>query len=1486
MPELLQDTRYLLTACYAVLNYLKSKKGSLQKILNQKTAQLADELNEFMAQRNVPIKIMYFSSVIYYSYPKDLNYFSLLFYVLRHKGIHILEGFPMFLSEAHSDKDIKQIIEAFKESIIELQDNGFFPAPLSSDDKKTTGIIKDEPKDINRIPLSEAQKEMWIGAQMRPEAAGPHHACTGIYLNGNLNIEALKRSIQSVIQKHEGLRSTITEDGAEAIVNTTFILNIPVHDLSNLPANQQDKRVNEILHQEAQRFLDLNKGPLVEFQILKLSSDRHMLILTAQMIVCDGWSHYVVFEDLSAFYNAFINNSEPTLEPAVPMREYANWEKSNKGSVEEKECEEFWLSHFRSIPPSVDLPSSKPRPPARTFEGDRRTVTISEELYSSIKHVCREQKSSSFAFLLAAFNVWLSRLSGIQDLVVAVPFAAQSPLGMDRLIGQCANTLPLRIQLESGETFSSTLRKTWTSVLDAQENWNFSYGRLISKLNIPLEPSRIPLVSILFNIDPPMDKVKFSGLSHKFVTGPRYYFQYDLGFNLVEDETTINVECDYNSNLFDGDVIEKWVEGYKAILETIVQKPDHPIDDLPMISKRDKQNLLAFKPIENDIQFNDQNFIKLFKTQVKNSPNNISLKTDKESLTYLELEKHSDQVGKHLLTLGVKPETVVGVCLSRSAELPVAILAIIKSGGAYILLDPEKSLEDIEKLSRQVGIEIILTDEQSYAKLDGNYKHLVNISQIIIEENKKTNSFPDISIKPDNLVCLIPKIDENGNTQIVEITHRSFVNCLLSLQKEPGIIAEDVLLYHSCYSSGYEFLELLLPLTVGAQIIINPEVINNKFEELQQTLDKYKVTTLLLTPSLWNKLLESGWKPGRELKALCTGEFLRSDIAKNLVGMCKEVWNLYGTIETSVFSMVNRVDLESKNLLSKEITNTKVVLVDKQFQPATVEVPGEILISGPGLARGYYNNISLTSERFPVLLLNDSSPARFFRTGDLAKYKSNGGIEFLSPIKRRIHIRGFSFEPNNIEKTLLEDSTIQNAFVTQKIFTDSLTKFVAYLVIRNKDGINRTTELVKNLRRFLRSKFPDYMIPESFVVLDEIPLKKNGRVNYEALPVPEQSESEFEDYFAPRNKTEEILSSIWQELLKIPKVSVKDSFFDLGGQSLLAVRLFNRIEEEFGQRFPLAMLFRAPSIEDLANKLINKDDSNSDWPSLIPIQTRGSKAPVFLVHGAGGNVLLYNTLAKHLEPDYPLYGLQSQGLDGQSKPLKTIEEMAERYLQEIRTVQPYGPYFLGGYCMGGTIAYEMAQRLVTNGEQVSMVAMLDTYNFIKAMKIGFAAFLLQKLKFHVKNFTQLKPEEMIRYFKEKKRIASDGGWAHIKTEMPGTTLQEESFGRAESGIEASVQLLNDHAGDIYVPKRYSGKLTLFKPQKNYSFYPDPKMGWGDLVDDIDIVEMPINPHAMLVDPYVEMLAKELKLRLDRLDGSIDSLNNFSKKSSNQLEIAK
>ncbi len=759
------------------------------------------------------------------------------------------------------------------------------------------------------------------------------------------------------------------------------------------------------------------------------------------------------------------------------------------------------------------------------------------------------------------------------------------------------------------------------------------------------------------------------------------------------------------------------------------------------------------------------------------------------------------------------------------------------------------------------GMDIILTEKDLPENVREKFNRVIQIINIPVNENQKFDPLKNIRDNPEDLFCLIPKSYDPDNIKLAELSNKSYMNTLSSLRDELFLDSDDVVLCHSPYSTGYEIIEILLPMMVGATVYLYQDEKINNAEILQSIISEQQITTILFTPAVWDNVLAPDWKIDNKIKALSSGEYLRPNLSEKLLNTFSEIWNLYGTIETSIFSIINKLNPESLNSLGKTSGGNSVVLVDQNLVPVPVGKSGEILISVPGLADSYHKNLTSDDQVFINISIEGKNPQKYFRTGDLARYNSRGEIEFLSAHKRRVKIRSFHFETRDVENLLLESPLIKDAFLVRRTNIRGECHYIGYVRLQNDESDKETKETIRNLRRFLLKRIPAYIVPENLVIIQDIPVGQKNRIDFDALPFPEVTENYTDDYVAPGNETEKKLAEIFKNLLKVTKVSIKDSFFDLGGQSLLAVRLFNRIEEEFGQRFPLALLFNAPTVEELAKRLLNENEDNYEWQSLIPIQPKGSRKPLYLIHGAGGNVLLYKTLSKYLEPDYPLYGLQSQGLDGRSKPLNTVEEMAEHYLREIRKVQPSGPYFIGGYCLGGTIAYEMAQRLLRTGEKVGIVVMLDTYNFALAEKASFTSFIFEKFKFHVKNFTHLKPSEMLSYLKEKKRLAGDGGWANIRTEMPGTTL-DDSFGRAESGIELSVQTINDHAGDIYRPKPYKGELTLFKPQKNYSFYSDPNMGWGDLVKDLDIIELPINPHAMLVEPYVATLAEELRKRLN------------------------
>ncbi len=1174
-----------MAAAHAVLKHLKAAGPSLQDETNKRTARFVERVNKFLQGRQLPMRLQPFSALFYYDFHSDLKYASLLFYYLRDRGIHIWEGRVGTLSVAHTDQDMDRIQEAFQESVEEMQSGGFLPEPdrktvsgnaqshdadrsESPGKKVTDGRIA---PDANRFPLAESQREMWIGAQMRPEAAGPHHACTGLYLDGNLDVELLRQAIRLVVQRHEGLRCTFSEDGTEAIVNPTFTPEVPVHDLSGLAEAERDTRVNKILHQEAQRLLDLAAGPLVDFQILKLSSHRHLLVFTAQMIVCDGWSHYVVFEDMGAIYSALAGGTEPSLNPAVPMREFAEWEQANASSDEARECEAFWFSQFKTVPPPINLPTPRPRPPARTFEGDRREFTLPPELYQNIKRLAKEQKNSYFAVLLATFQVWLYRLSGIRDLVVGVPFAAQGPLGMDSLVGQCANILPLRVQLESAEPFTSVLRKTWSNVLDAQEHWNFTYGRLISQLDLPRDPSRIPLVSLLFNIDPPMAKVKFSNLKYQFITGPRYYFQYDLGFNLVEDGGTVRVECDYNRNMFDGEIVQCWLSGYQALLEAALKNPDQPVGRLPILDEKETHRLLKGDTEARPVDDHSSTIHALIEAQVQRTPDAIAATCEGASLKYRELDQRSDRLSSYLQTLGVGTDTVVGVCVERSLGMLVALLSILKTGSAYVLIDPSSPREHFAHVLSDTRMPVALANDRTISCLSEASVHVVRLDQEVAADVNDHAAARPSSTDPEHLACVIYKSSPDGKLKGVEITHRAVVNLLLSMQRKPGLGPKDAVLSLGPFSSHAEAFELWLPLTVGARIMIAPSSTVLDSDALGRVIDEQGITALQTTPSAWRMLVASGWKANRRLKALCTGEALQADLAGRLAEACGEVWNIYGAVETTFAAMAGRIHNGAPVTLGHPIGNTRVTLVDEQFELVPVGVPGEIVISGLGLARGYRNLASLTAEKFISRSNGGQDLSRLYRTGDIARYLPNGDIEFVDRCDRQVQIRGSPVQLGEIEKVFRKHPAVLDVVVSFRDDIGNEPGLAAYIVTNNKEQAKSASgngEVVKELGRLVRGALPEYMLPARIVVLEALPREADGTVDRTALPTPMgEGRPEFEDHVAPSNKAEETLAGIWQELLNLPKVSVNDSFFDLGGKSLLAVRLFVGSSRNSGGNF-------------------------------------------------------------------------------------------------------------------------------------------------------------------------------------------------------------------------------------------------------------------------------------------------------------------------------
>jgi len=1462
-----------MAAANASLKHLKAAGPALQQAVNERTARLAGQVNALFDQRGLPMHLQPFSAIFYYDFHPDLHHAGLLFYYLRDRGVHIWEGRVCHLSTAHTDSDVEFVVKAFDQSVAEMQEAGFLPAsgprpvpvqPTVRPEAPASTASVPSPK--NEFPLTAGQTEMWVAAQMSPEAAGPHHGSNVIHLSGDLDVPALRRAIGEVIARHEALRCTVSPDGTRFIVAPSVALDVPLHDLHGLSEADRQAEVSRLLTAEGQRLLNLEKGPLVAFQIIRLSPREHLLVFTVQMIICDGWAYAVVLEDLGAIYSGLVAGKPVSLPPATPMREYAAWLGQPAHAAEAKECEAYWMAQFNTVPPPLDLPSFHLRPPARSFAGDRQSLRLSPELFQVVKRAAKAIGSTPFSLLLTAYQTWLHRLSGLDDLVIGIPFAGQGSAGLDTLVGQCVHTLPVRFKLDPAQFFSSLVRQTQDRVIDAHEHWNYGFGTLSQKLDLPRDPSRVPLVSVTFNLDVPIKNLLFAGCTQEMTAAPRSYFQYDLGFNLVDEGPTLLVECDYNRSVFDPQTVSRWLAHFQTLLGGIVANPDQPIKRLPLLSEAERKQLLV-EWNDTKREFPSEATVhSLISTQSALTPNAVAVQWEAESLTYAQLESRSNQLGNHLRALGVGPDVLVGLCVQRSLDLVVAVLGVLKAGGAYVPIDPYLPADRISLMLSDSSVAVLLTQSSLLPRLPETNARLVCLDEeqdIIGKENTVLAPAPT---GPANLAYVMFTSGSTGGPKGVEVIHGALVNFLESMKREPGLTPQDVTLALTTLSFDIAGLELFLPLTVGGRVVMVGREVAIDPERLAETITRCGVTVMQATPATWRMLLNSGWKGNKKLKVLCGGEAMLPDLAERLLSSCSELWNMYGPTETTVWSTTSRLKPGEPINIGRPIANTQVYIVDQELQPVPVGVSGEVLIGGVGLARGYRNRPELTKEKFIPDPLSREPGARVYRTGDLARYRPEGSIEFIGRRDFQVKLRGYRIELEEIEAILLTHARVRGAVAVVREDQSGHPMVAAYVVAAQDaqkplDG-SGANGLRSELRLLIKRKLPDYMVPSAFVVLETLPCTAQGKIDRLSLPPPPPECFETADrYLAPRNPLEETLVRVWKEALKVQNIGIRDSFFDLGGQSLLAVSLFAAIERECGKKLPLATLFRAPTIEQMARALQGSPGANEEWASLVPIQPAGSHRPLFLVHGAGGNVLLYRCLAEHLAPDYPLYGLQSLGLDGKSVPLNTIEEMAAEYLRQIRTVQPRGPYYLGGYCLGGTIAYEMAQTLHQEGEAVALVAMLDTYNFSRALKASFAAFLFEKLKFHLGNFVRLRPGEMVKYVREKVRLAKDGELANLLTSRPGSS-GPEGVSRAESGAEAAVQAINDHAADHYLPRPFPGRLTLFKPHVNYKFYPDPNMGWGDLaLGGLDIVELPVNPHAMLVEPYVRGLAAELKARL-------------------------
>jgi len=1112
-----------MAAARAVLDHLHREGPGLQLRMTERTSLLCRALTDFCARVGAPVRVPCFSAFADIECAPGLPYAGLLWYYLREKGIHVWEGRPLYFTTAHSDEDLDAFASAFCSGIGEMQEAGFLPfRPGPS----VPGVAF---SGTDRAPTTEAEREILSSVQMGDDASRAYNESSLITFDGPLDIPALEKSLLHVVQRHHALRSTFSEDGTEQTFHPApGNWELPFEDLSRPPAGEIEKSLREKFLADSAGVFDLVRGPLLWTKLFRVAPARHVLLFSAHHLVCDGWSFGMIVDELSRSYNAFRLGDIPLLPPPLPFGDYARSLEQAGPSSDRK----FWLEVYRDIPPPLDLPCDRPRPRLKSFRGGMEVLTVDRERYERLKKSAPALGGTLFSTLLAVFATLLHRLSGRDDLVVGVPSAGQTLAGCDQLVGHCLNFLPLR--LRPAGSFREFSEAAGRAVIGAYEHQNETFGSLLRAIEVPRDPSRSPLVQVMFNIDRSgFDKLAFDGLDFRVRTNPKQFVNFEIFFNLQQSEENLEIECEYNADLFDAATIRRWLVSFETLIEGSLDAPGCPLVELPVLGDAERALLLADSTATARAYDREIPVHQMVSKVAEDFPRKAAVISGDRHVTYSELEERASGLAARLVAAGVRPDHLVGLCVDRTENMVAGLLGIMKTGAAYVPMDPGFPAERLAFMCGDARMAVIVAERSTQAVVAGSG------AKILLLDDGSGAEAP--AIRPSSKGGEHPAyvMFTSGSTGLpkgVVVPHRALGNFLHSMRREPGLCAGDTLLAVTTLSFDISGLEIFLPLTTGATVVIASKEAQADGNLLAGELRKHVVTVMQATPATWRILLDSGWEGSPQLKVLVGGEAVPRELVNRLVPICGSVWNVYGPTETTIWSTAGKLDCGGGPvLIGRPIDNTQVAIVNSAMQLQPLGVAGEMLIGGDGLALGYLNRSALTAEKF--VPGPGGNPAPFYRTGDLARRFADGSIECLGRIDHQIKVRGFRIEPGEIEAQLEKYPG-----VLQAVARVHEGRLLAYVRAASRE------DLSPSLRRHLSATLPDYMVPSRFIFLDVIPQTPNGKVDRQALPLPDFKTTE--PPARPGTGKERRLLEIWRQVLGLPGIGVGDDIFEIGGDSI------------------------------------------------------------------------------------------------------------------------------------------------------------------------------------------------------------------------------------------------------------------------------------------------------------------------------------------------
>jgi len=1316
-------------------------------------------------------------------------------------------------------------------------------------------------------PVSLGQESLWLASKRDPKNASFNIYLAFRILQGGSSIE-IRRIAEEILAENEQLRATFRIENNE-LRESIAAEQDPFLQSSHV-AYLQDEQVAATIREYSRRPFDLENGPLMKCYLLRRGRGESILMAVFHHVVCDGWSLHVVFEQFVK--KCIVGKQHPAVIPATPLPTYGQyvlWQRQMlEGAVGEAH-RDYWQRTLAGVVPTKYLEDQG----IGQIRAGRGYGATEFEISSPLLERCRGFSSrngvSLYVLFLTAFKILLHRYTAQNEILVMSPMLGRPGRGFRRVVGYFANPVVLRTRLFPDFDCLRGLEEVQSVVGGAVEHQDYPFPLVVEKLI--REPYRdgMPVTNIGFGwVKLPRLTVfekdlKAAGIKMETFPFRQHDSIYDVDLEIYDSTSSLSAQLRFSHSVFGLHQSRQFCTHYLRILEGIVENPKAKLSELPMLEDEEREQLVVGWNA-TDREYPTERIHRLFEARVREAGAAVALVCGGRRLSYEELNRRANQVAHRLQREGVGRGTVVGVCIERSLEMVAVLLGVLKAGGAYVPLDPAYPKERIAYMLGDSGAQVAVADRRSAGALPRHDARVVCVDAGWGALAGEREQDPEVPGDPEDLAYVMYTSGSTGKPKGVMGTHRAEVNRVQWMWERYPFGEGEV----CCQKTSLSFVdsvgEIFGPLLQGIRSVIIADEELKDPPRLVETLRRHRVSRMVLVPSLLRLLLDSRIELGRELAALrlwvCGGESLSAQTVRRFRERMPEatLLNLYGSTEAagdvSWYDTRRLGEDERRVPIGRPIANTRIYVVDEQLNPVPVGAVGEICVGGAGLARGYWGDAELQRQRF--IDSPFQAGERLYKSGDMGRYLPNGDIEFWGRRDQQVKVRGYRVDTEEVESVLRGQAGIREVVVDAAREGAESTRLVAYYTVKEGHEVR-----ADELRRAVKQMLPEYMVPSLYVVLQRMPLTPSGKIDREALPEPSgevvRGQNEYE---APRDELERRLVEIWEKVLGVKPIGIRDNFFELGGHSLLAAELFSVIEKETGVNVPMKILFSDPTIEQIAGALRSKS-WKPDWSSLVLIRSGGDEHPLFLIHGAEGNVLLYKRLAGYLDQRRPVYGIQAQGLDPSSRVIDTIEGMAAHYVREILSVQPVGPYYLGGYCMGGTVAYEVARSLTAAGHEIGLLALLDTYN-IHALNRRSTfpdrlLYSLQRFVFNIKNFRQSGASSRWVFLTDKASTVRNRMRVRANV-LIAAIAHRLRLKIGKNYPHVRVDRVNDRAQTRYVPRPFAGRIALFRPRTNFSLESDPQFGWSGVAGrGVQTHVLDVHPRGMLQEPYVGLLAEEL-----------------------------